>query len=81
MIIHFDAGHDVNGNPRRAYVRFAETYGHGAIAQVWNEGYHGSAAVDPEYQDEAKNAPRVPTTFAFYRTLRRLSDLTKAGAA
>lgn len=81
MIIHFDAGHDVNGNPRRAYVRFAEAYGHGAIAQVWTEGYHGSAAVDPEYRDEAKDAPRIPTTPAFYRTLKRLADLARVGVA
>jgi hypothetical protein len=82
MMIHLDAGHDVNGNPRRAFAQYGDS---GMLQAAWNEGYHGTAAVPEAYRYEADHAPKIPTTPKFYReTLReaqRIDVLAAIAAA
>jgi hypothetical protein len=50
MVLHLDAGHDTNGNPRRAYAGLDDR---GAVLWAVDEGYLGREAV-PAY---ARKAP------------------------
>lgn len=64
MLVKINAGHNVNGNPRRAWVQFGE---YGEIINAWDEGYRGYMAVPEEHRDEARKAPQIITTPAYYR--------------
>lgn len=62
--IHLNAGHDKNGNPRRAYVLLSSD---GEIVCAFEEGYEGFRCV-PEQVQYAQNTfsaakiPTIPTT-------------------
>ena len=64
MLVKINAGHNTNGNPRRAWVQFGE---YGEIINAWDEGYSGYAAVPEEYREEARKAPQIITIPAYYR--------------
>ena len=64
MLVKINAGHNVNGNPRRAWVQFGEYV---ELINAWDEGYSGYAAVPAELQDEARKAPQLIVTPAYYR--------------
>ncbi len=46
VILHLNAGHNVNGNPRRCYVVIDKT---GCIKRVIDEGYAGDSALWAAY--------------------------------
>ena len=64
--IHLDAGHDVNGNPRRAYMVVCPNRG---IIDAINEGYRGRDALKDKYPGLEADDCRVPTTKKFIRDL------------
>jgi len=68
FIIHVDAGHTPNGNPKRAYIRYSQT---GLLLSVWDEGGAGCAAVPIEYQQAAYLCPKVTITTGQYREYMR----------
>lgn len=47
-ILHLDAGHDPNGNPKRLYVLVEP----GSVVAVVNEGYRGRAAIDDAFSHD-----------------------------
>jgi hypothetical protein len=77
-VIHFDAGHDRNGNPRRLYVVAHPM--RGTLLAI-DEGFEGSSAIDTHSAIKAVPGlgallrSRVVGTFAFtagkYRELLR----------
>jgi hypothetical protein len=72
-MVRYDAGNDVNGNPRRAYVRYESPFGQ--IMGVWKEGYRGYHAVPEIFVSEALKAPTAPTTPKYYRELLKWAKL------
>ena len=69
-IIQLDAGHTVNGNPRRCYVAIDnKKYGGNGIVGVTDEGYRGWGVLPKRYQHRA--IPRIATTPKDYRDLLR----------
>jgi hypothetical protein len=68
VILHLDAGHDRNGNPRRCFAVFNPDTGE--LIETLDEGYRGSAVYRDKYP-EAKYLGRVPTTAAYRRELLR----------
>ena len=78
-VVHLDAGHDVNGNPRRLYVLVS---GEGGIAATVDEGYSGIGALDALLGKEkgraaASSAPTIKIPAAQYRALKK--DAPDAG--
>ena len=64
----FDAGHDVNGNPRRVWVAYgSDVHPHGEILAAWDNGYRG---MPPEVKNLTR-LPDVPTTAKHYRAILR----------
>lgn len=63
-----DAGHDANGNPRRAWVVYgADVHPHGQIIAAVNDGYAGQ----PREFTGLVRLPDVPTTAKHYRAILR----------
>jgi hypothetical protein len=65
-IIQLDAGHTVNGNPRRCYVAIDSKHG---IVGTTDEGYRGYGALPKRYWHT--QIPRIATTPKDYRDLLR----------
>lgn len=71
-IIHLDAGHDKNGNPRRVYVVFGND---GYVIEAIDEGYYGHGAITS--RKDLKGVPvlsaswgsRFATTYTEYKEL------------
>lgn len=64
VVVHFNAGNDKNGNPRRVYVAIRTD---GVIVGAWDEGYRGAGAVPTEYHSKAVAAPVFMITPKEYR--------------
>ena len=70
-VLHLNAGHNVNGNPRRCYVCIGRD---GSIIDTVDEGYDGFSALyrnHPELQDLPVYPIELETTLAQYRALLR----------
>lgn len=66
----FDAGHDVNGNPRRVWVVYgADIHPHGEILAAWDNGYYGMP--DELRAANLTRLPDVPTSAKHYRAILR----------
>lgn len=68
MAIYVEAGHDVNGNPRRGWAILHRMTGD--LIDFVDEGYKGSASLRRNYP-EAVESPRFTVTPGQYRDLRR----------
>jgi hypothetical protein len=68
LAIHVDAGHDVNGNPRRGWL-IIDTKSGDSFDFV-TEGYRGTGALKMTYPD-ATQGPRLTITPGEYRDLKR----------
>jgi len=66
-MIRLDAGHTLNGNPRRAYLHLRGF----SIVGVYPEGYRGSNAVPARLRHLARCCATIATTPAQYRALLR----------
>ena len=66
-----NAGNDVNGNPRRAYIvqEILENTNYASTIDVIDEGYEGSTALFNKYPDVRWSGLEVPTTVKAYKTL------------
>lgn len=64
-VVHFDAGHDAYGNPRRAFIGYD---GSGAMVAATDEGYAGTPAWVRELAFEPV---RIPTTGRYLRDVLR----------
>ena len=63
-VIHFNAGNDTNGNPRRVFVVFNDS----AVVATYDEGYAGyNAITNKAHLKAARRSIMVPTTPAQYR--------------
>lgn len=69
MILHLNAGHDRNGNPRRVYVLIREVNGYSFVAGAWNEGYAGHHVVPAEYQHQAAMSVMIKVPVSEYRAM------------
>lgn len=70
MLVRIRTTNDVNGNPRRAWVRLDDD---GRPAEWFEEGYSGSHAVPAEYRGSlARTMLEVNVAPAEYRKLRKL---------
>ena len=70
-VLHLNAGHNVNGNPRRCYVCIGRD---GCIIDTVDEGYDGLAALwrnHPELRDNPVYPISLDVTPAQYRALLR----------
>lgn len=70
LILHLDAGHDTNGNPRRVFVVFDKN---GDIINAFDEGYYGDANVRRAYPG-VPFGPRFSTSYADYKQLMKTFD-------
>ncbi len=68
LALHLDAGHNINGNPRRCYVIVRGDTGE--IVETIDEGYRDAAAYQGKYP-EANYVGRIPTTANYRRELLR----------
>ena len=76
-VLHLDAGHTVNGNPRRLYLLCHPT----GIVGIVNENYRGSDALDEFGEAAGKQlrkqiVAKIKITPGEYQTLKR-HKLTK----
>ena len=67
-ILHLDAGHDRNGNPRRVYVGIDAT---GTAVAVTDEGYAGEPGWVRSARSLGIEAVRIPTTASYRRDVLR----------
>ena len=73
-VLHLNAGHDVNGNPRRCFVCIGRD---GQVFDAVDEGYNGIAALwcnHPELQKNPVFPIVLDTTPGEYRALLREYD-------
>ena len=78
-MIKLDAGHDHNGNPRRAYLLLnVNDYGDTYPVAAWDEGYTGHDAVPEELRSLARGALRVPTTVTYRNDIMRRHGILDA---
>ena len=77
--IHFDAGRDPNGNPKRVYVIFSPD---GEMIDAIDEGYQGHGAIESAgYKKNIKIvSPRFPTDKTTYRELVKWGREESPGA-
>lgn len=68
VAIHLNAGHDVNGNPRRVYVVIDR---YGAIVATVDEGYSGTQALKDAGFPNVIHGPQFAITPGEYRDLCR----------
>lgn len=68
IAIYLEAGHDVNGNPRRGWAIVHRTTG--SLIDFVDEGYRGNPALTRVYP-EAVEGPSFTVTPGQYRDLRR----------
>ncbi len=71
VVLHLNAGHTVNGNPRRVYVVIGRD---GCIKRAIDEGYNGISALwtaYPRLKDKPVYPVQLDTTPAEYRRLLR----------
>ncbi len=69
IVLHLNAGHNVNGNPRRLYVVIGRD---GSVERVINEGYAGIGALWSAYP-RLKDKPVYPVELEITpREYRRL---------
>lgn len=73
IMLHFDAGNDRNGNPRRAYALYGHDQYGAYLVNAWDEGYAGHRAVPTELQEAARRALSVPTTAQHRRRVLALA--------
>jgi hypothetical protein len=72
-VLHLDAGHDVNGNPKRLYVLVRP----GHVVAVVSEGYRGVSALDDAFGPKAgvtlrkAIAVQLPVTGKAYTEIKR----------
>jgi len=67
-MIRLNAGNDVNGNPRRAFVLLSDD---GTPIGAWDEGYEGTSCVPPAFRNMTTFALTIPTTRSFLRKILR----------
>ena len=65
--IKFNAGNDINGNPRRVYV----TFRNGSIVATYDEGYRGEQAITNKNHRRAYGGYTFATSLAEYKALCR----------
>jgi|APSaa5957512622_1039677.scaffolds.fasta_scaffold08199_5 hypothetical protein len=80
ITIRLDAGHDVNGNPRRVYVVHNTAEDYGPIVAVYDERYAGRRAITNRYHRAAWGGYTYKTTPGQYRDLIRQSKDFEGGA-
>jgi len=68
LAIYLDAGHNVNGNPRRGWLIVD---GSGNRVDFVDEGYAGRSALDEAGYGGIDDTIRIPTTPKFYREQSR----------
>lgn len=78
VVLHLDAGSDVNGNPRRLFLLVHPNVG---FLSAVDEGYLGTEAIgdfDVDFSGDKKEivrqlqkviTPKIDTTFKYYREL------------
>lgn len=71
--ILLDAGHDINGNPRRVWVVLDED---GSFVETIDEEYLGSSAVSKKYPNVILG-PTFKTTAKEYRSLLKFHAVKK----
>ena len=77
QFLHLCTTNDINGNPRRLYVRMDKG---GCFIAAWDEGYRGSGAVPEAYRDEAHKAPYIEITPREYRRIKKEYGATRIPA-
>jgi len=74
ICIHLDAGHDNNGNPKRAYMVIHTS---GDIVAVIDEGYYGSKALNKTFGDKIGTDLYLRYSGTIATTKLQLRDLFK----
>jgi hypothetical protein len=70
LAIKVNAGHDVNGNPRRGWVM--TNCRNGSMVDFVDEGYHGDSYLERDYPHAVKG-PNLKVTPGEYRDLKKFA--------
>jgi len=81
-IVHLNAGHTPNGNPKRCYVVY-DMHEDGTIVGVYDEGYEGRSCIPDKYRKSivfpSVELGTIKTTTAEYRAMLKNHPVTVEG--